>query len=93
MKTAKFVKVMEGFYGVAKLYHLSEPMDDGRGNMTSDVIVISITTYSFGSVCETYIFAADLESNTAVHWGELHGSSRGHMDHARALLDAGYAVA
>lgn len=40
---------------------------------------------------ETYLFPADADGKIT-KWGELDGSSRGHLDHDRAIRDAGYEV-
>lgn len=90
MKTATYVGKPIGFRGDARLYELSEPMEDYDGNEVSRVIVsAAIVPYSGP---ETYIFAADSQGKIA-DWGELEGSYRGGLDHAEALRGAGYEIA
>lgn len=87
MKTATFVRKLDGFTGDARLYSLSEPI----GNKYSHVVV-SATVVPFGIGPETYIFPADVDGKV-IDWGELDGSFRGALDHEQALNDAGYSVA
>lgn len=95
MKTATFLRKLDGFRGDARLYILSEPIayevydedTDEYIPQESDYVVVSaIITFS-GS--ETYIFPAN-EDGEVVKWGELDGSFRGGLDHKKALARAGY---
>lgn len=93
MKTATFVKQMEGFIGDARLYKLSEAVDaDGWANsvVTTDYVVVSAVVVPFSGP-ETYIFPADGEGRIT-SWSEMKGSFRGGLDHARALAGLGFVV-
>ena len=80
-KTATFLRKVPGFDD-ARLYRLDPPLEGERH------VIVSATV-----VCdpETYIFAAD-EYGEVTSWDELPGSFRGALDHAEALLGAGYEV-
>ena len=92
-KIATLVKPLDGYKGKAALYKLSEPLASSWGleqdKKYEHVVVSSVVTYSGP---ETLIFGAD-ESGDVYSFLELHGSSRGHMDHEQALRDAGYEIA
>jgi len=77
------IKKLTGFTGNAALYRLDPPLD---GNV---FVVVSATDKYVEA--ETYIFAAD-ETGNVIDWGELDGSFRGDLDHAKALANAGYEV-
>ncbi len=81
-KTAKLVKNLDGWRGEARLYRLAPPLD---GN---EYVVVSATNAMFSGP-ETYIFASD-EAGKVDCYGELDGSFRGGLDHAKALRGAGY---
>ena len=67
---------------IRRLYRLSVPMKNSEDESFD---------YALFSGPETYIFGADAEGNV-LRWGELEGSFRGDIDHARALRGAGYTV-
>jgi hypothetical protein len=87
MGKATKVKDLPGFRGKAALYFLDPPVDDDM-----EYVVVSATVVPFGEGPETYIFPAD-SSGEITDWGELHGSYKGDLDHAKALRGAGYEVA
>lgn len=92
MKTATLIKKLGGFRGNAALYLLSEPAPDVYGVPTSYVIVSAINyAYDTGQP-ETFIFPAD-EDGLVRSYLEIDGSITGVCDHARALANAGYAIA
>lgn len=89
MKIAEYIKDIEGFNGVASLYRLSEPLGY-RGHIECEyVIVFAIIAFFTGT--KTYIFGANKEGEV-VSWVELPGSTRGTLDHATALANAGYQI-
>lgn len=97
MPTATFLRKLDGWRGDARLYKLSVPM---KGEAITDeqdfdceyVVVSAVVAQSmFGGGPETFIFAAD-ESGEAINLLELPGSFIGALDHAKALLNAGYSV-
>ncbi len=96
MKTAKYIKTLEGFNGEARLYHLSEPLEgynwgyEEEENPRYDYVVVS-AAHAMLSGPETYIFGATPEG-AVMDWTELPGSFRGGWDHEVALNDAGYGV-
>lgn len=96
MKTAIFIRKLEGFNGIAKLYKLNPPIqerswgeEEERKEEYQYVVVSAVVAYSGP---ETLIFGADEEGNI-VDWGDLEGSYRGGLIHERALERAGYTVA
>jgi len=95
MKTARFVKKCDWGTGDVRLYELSEPVeygkpwdDDDPPAKTTRFVAVSATFATFGGQ-ETYIFPAD-ENGEVIDWGELDGSFRGGIDHAKALNQAGF---
>jgi len=96
-KVAKYMRTLEGFRGVAKLFSVSPAMEYEKWNedsklipqSTKFVIVSAVDAIITGP--ETYIFPANSRGNI-VSWGELEGSYRGGKDHTRALKNAGYEV-
>ena len=74
---------------IQRLYRLSVPMKNYKDESFDYVMMSGVYVPCSGP--ETYIFGADAEGNV-LHWGELDGSFRGDIDHARALRGAGYAV-
>jgi hypothetical protein len=80
---AVFVKKLTGFYGEARLYKVTPPLDGHE-----HVAVSAVVAYSGP---ETYIFPADADGKV-LSWGELDGSFRGDLDHEAALRLAGYEV-
>lgn len=93
-KTAKFVARLTGFTGEARLYKLSPPIAQtdfyGTEVAQREYVIVSATVVPFGGP-ETYIFPAT-EGGEIADWGELDGSYKGGLDHATALLGAGYEV-
>jgi hypothetical protein len=79
MKTARFVKNINDFKGVAKLYQT----DDGY-------IVVSAANVPFSGP-ETYIFESDSNGNIT-NWMELEGSYQGGLSHDKALEGGGYVL-
>jgi len=85
---ATFIRQLEGWRSDARLYHLDpaisfETIDDmGK----TDYVIVSAARM-MGP--ETYIFPAR-KDGTAINMLELSGSFRGSLDHAQALLNAGY---
>jgi len=98
MKTAKFVRQIEGFRGDARLYCLSESVEYGewdkekeeRIDKTTSYVVVSAVVAPFPGP-ETYIFPAS-EDGGVLNWSELEGSFRGGLDHVKALGRAGFGV-
>lgn len=96
-KTATFVRDVSqqnGATGVQHLYKLDPPItDDSWGGESTDYehVIVSATVVFFGGGPETYIFPATAEGAIA-SWGELPGSYKGGLDHAQALIGAGYEV-
>lgn len=90
MKTATLVCKLSGFRGDARLYSLSEPMKDDNDVEVDHVIVSAVV--AFGGEPETYIFPSNAEGKV-LSWLEMDGSFRGELNHAKALLDAGYTIA
>ena len=74
---------------IQRLYRLSVPMKNSEDESFDYVVVSGVYALFSGPV--TYIFGADAEGNV-LRWGELEGSFRGDIDHARALRGAGYTV-
>lgn len=89
MVTACLVKKLNGFTGDARLYKLSEPVWDEDDKKTTEYVVVSAA--SVMGAPETYIFPAD-ENGKVIAWGELPGSFKGGLDHAKALRGAGWNV-
>jgi len=86
VKTATYIRDIDGMRGIAKLYRLSEPApyDDGT---TAYVVVSKVDHWT----TETYIFPAN-EKGNIIDWGKLDGSQKGDVSHEQALHDAGYEV-
>jgi hypothetical protein len=87
-ETAKKIKSLDGWKGDAALYELSKPVRS-RGRSYTHVIVSAVVAPFTGP--ETYIFPATPDGEVA-NYGELPGSGRGFLDHAKALRDAGYTL-
>ena len=83
-KVATFVRNLAGFTGHAALYRLTPPLERHAH------VVVSATVAMFSGP-ETYIFAANAKGKVT-KWGELPGSYRSGLDHAKALRGAGYEV-
>lgn len=94
---ATFIRTLEGFKGVARLYTVEPPItyekyvDGDPVEKAADYVVVSAVN-AFGMGNETYIFPADKDGEI-VDWGELPGSFKGALDHETALENAGYFVA
>lgn len=96
---ATYIKDQNDFQGDARLYRVDPPMKGERFDDDTDkyetathVYVIVSAVVAFGQGPETYIFPADAEGKVT-NWGELDGSFKGGLDHARALQYAGYTIA
>ena len=93
MKTAKILRRLEDYTGVAYLCHLDPPLareawSEEDQPPSYEHVVVSATVASYSGP-ETYIFGAD-EAGEVAAWGELPGSYRGGLDHEEALRGAGY---
>lgn len=85
MKIATCIKNrLDGFAGDARLYRLSHPLEKFR------YVVVSGAFVPFSGE-ETYIFGAT-KAGAVESYAELAGSFQGSIDHAQALLNAGYRV-
>ncbi len=92
MKTAKFVKELDGWAGDARLYELSEPVlyeTWDENGVKTNYVAVSRVVGIYAS--ETYIFPAD-ENGKTLSWLELEGSSGSPIPHEEALERAGYTV-
>ena len=85
---ATLIRALSGFRGEAALYRLDPPMDRDGHPVEWAVVSAAVVPYSGP---ETYIFEAD-STGAVVDWGELPGSSKGTLQHAEALDEAGYTV-
>ena len=92
MITAKFVKDIKGMRSDARLYKLSIPVAYGWGDdepmPTTEYIVVSATIADYTGP-ETYIFPSN-EDGDIIDWGEMDGSYRGELSHAKAIINAGW---
>lgn len=94
-KTAEYLQDLPGFQGVARLYRLSEPLQDD--SQDEEVVPPAYTYVVVSAVVvpitgpETYVFGSDEYGNVEA-WGELPGSFRGDLNHEEALARAGYTV-
>lgn len=88
MGTAKFVKMLDGWRGDARLYELSAPVSNESGGEFNFVIVSAVVAYSGP---ETYIFQASPDGK-CVSFAEMQGSFRGELSHAEALAGLGFAI-
>ena len=85
-KQATYLREADGFTGDARLYRLSEPLED------SSYVIVSAVPFAFDTgMAETYLFSAN-EEGDVTSWSDLDGSFQGAMDHARALANAGYEI-
>lgn len=94
MKTAKFIKQIEPAAGDMRLYKLSEPVkvnDWEDEPETTEYVAVSAVIAAFTGP-ETYIFPANGEGKIT-EWGEMEGSYRGGLNHARALEGLGFVIA
>lgn len=83
-KTAKFVREILGWRGIAFLYSVDPPM-----RRDHPFVVVSKVNVP-GEGPETYIFASKDDEAKDVDFGELPGSSKGNVSHEAALYAAGY---
>ena len=90
MKTATFLKNLTDWKGKAKLYKLSEPVEADDSTMV-DHVVVSAVVSEYDGMPETYIFPCDSDGEV-MNFGELNGSYKGGLNHARALKGAGFKV-
>ena len=81
---ATFVKQIPKGKGDMRLYHC-----DTGGCLPEYVIVSAVNAVFSGP--ETYIFEAN-DKGEVVDYGELEGSFRGELNHAKALANAGYSI-
>jgi len=92
--TATFLRdVNPDHNGQMKLYRVDPPVrvsewDDENLEKTEYVVVSAANTYSGP---ETFIFPSDADGNVT-HWVEIAGSSRGDLDHARAIARSGWVL-
>jgi hypothetical protein len=89
---ATFIKVLDGYTGIARLFKCDPPINGASWNGTPKfdfVVVSAAVTPDHGP--ETYIFGADKDGEI-LDWSELDGSFVGGLDHERALKGAGYEV-
>ena len=96
MTTATYIKNLDNFNGVAKLYKLSDPLKfggdyEGDPQGETSFIAVSAANAMFSGP-ETYIFPCD-ENGKVIDWGELDGSYKGGLSHETALTNAGYIIA
>lgn len=96
-KTATFVRDVSkqnGATGVQRLYKLAPAIvDESWDGETTEYehVIVSATVVPFGGGPETYIFPAT-EGGEIASWRDLTGSYQGGLDHAEALVGAGYEV-
>lgn len=84
MKARLIKRAIPGYNGVANLYRCEPPLEG------HEYVVVSAAEVMFIGP-ETYIFPGNAEGEVT-DLGELGGSYRGGLDHARALWGAGYEV-
>ena len=100
-KTARFIRDLVGFMGVAKLYKVSPAIEftkldwrDGADKKpikaTTEYVAVSAIIDQFSGP-ETCIFPCDAEGEVQ-DWAELDGSYRGDLDHEAALRNGGYKI-
>lgn len=88
MKTAKFIKKLEGWSGKANLYKVSPPMKWGwEKDKKTKYVVVSGIDGMFAT--ETYIFPAKFNGETK-SMTEMNGSFKGEVSHVRAFENVGY---
>lgn len=94
MNTAKLVRRLTDWRGDAALYQTTPPLD-GNEHVVVSAVDTALRFEQYGTPrsmqIETYIFAAN-EDGSVTEYGELSGSMKGTLDHAEALLEAGYEV-
>lgn len=89
MKTATFIRNLQGFCGDARLYSVNPPLMDYDGSIGYEHVIVSASDVMGDP--ETYIFGATPEGLIA-DWGELPGSFKGVLNHDEALKNAGYTI-
>jgi len=108
MKTAKFIKKLEGWHGDARLYRLSEAVHAGAIGYTQYVIVsaVDLRTRFDGELEHAYRVLPFLSTREALEtyifpadkygdvleWSELEGSFRGGLNHEAALKGMGFSL-
>lgn len=98
MNTATLIEAnLKGFTGNASLYELDPPLIDVVDGTISSISLVIVSgvdcAFDTGSP-ETFIFEANVGGRPQPkNWRDLPGSFRGANDHARALANAGYAIA
>lgn len=97
VKTATLIWQVPEWIGRAALYHLSYPATWAKWDYDSDKMVPRLTSYVIVSAAvtpdgpETFIFPANPKGHL-LDKGEMKGSFRGGLDHARALANLGYTI-
>ena len=91
MKTAVYLRGLDGWRGDARLYklvpaHVVVDHDDVTVETIEFVVVSAVDPYSDP---ETYIFPCD-EDGKVLSFQEMEGSFRGGLDHTEALRGLGY---
>ena len=94
MKTAKKIKRMNDWSGIAVLYRCNPPLIPFTSycqhrDRYNHVVVSSVETSAEGPT--TSVFGSDADGNVLC-WIELQGSARGIVSHRDALCAAGYEV-
>lgn len=101
MKTATFIRNLQGGPGDARLYKLNPPAayskyeNDEFVKKPVDHVVVSAARVMFSGP-ETYIFPHDggqEDFEGVLDWCEMEGSYRGGLSHEKALEEAGYEIA
>lgn len=87
MKKAVFIKDVSARLGVDQKLYEMKPKFKGHKYVVVSAILCPFDTLR----SETYIFPADRDGNIT-DWGQLPGSFRGEMNHAKALDGAGYEI-
>jgi hypothetical protein len=87
MATAKFIRRLDDWHSVARLYRLSEPVEKDDGNET-DYVVVSASVV-LGEP-ETLVFPSDMDGNVE-RMIEI-GGERGTLNHAEVLKNMGFTV-
>lgn len=89
MKTATLVCELANFRGDTRLYSLSEPAK-AHNDVEVDHVIVSAVSPLSGP--KTHIFPSNAKGEV-LDWLEMPGSFRGELNHAKALLNAGYTIA
>jgi len=95
MKTAKFIRDIEGWKSNAKLFKVTPKIewDNLSGSKPkTEYVIVSAISFAFDTgQPETFIFPSDKEGNP-LNMLELDGSSRGTTSHEEVLNNAGYKI-